>query len=147
MCIGKPVSTITRQRVLIIRGSILIVEPSLVPILRMTMKFGVREADVLPFLNGDAAKFSVGPVYKFSTMVQIEKIPEQFNSWLFLQIGLTKHLKVANIRHRVGSNISRVDLEARKHITEKLGSGRFKTTVHVINKYHYLAVFWGRRIF
>ena len=37
------------------------------------MKFGVREADVLPFLNGDAAKFSVGPVYKFSMTVQIEK--------------------------------------------------------------------------
>ena len=105
------------------------------------MMFGVRETDVFPFLNGNANKLSVGPIYKFSTTVQVEKIPEQFNGRLFLQIGLTKHLKVANIGHRVGSNILRVDLEAGKHITEKLGSRRFKTTVHVINKYHYLAVF------
>ena len=101
----------------------------------MTVKFGVWEADILPFLNGDAAKFSVGPVYKFSTTVQVEKIPEQFNGWLFLQIGFTKHLKVANIGHRVGSNILRVDLEASKHITEKLGSRQFKTMTHVISKH------------
>ena len=73
MCVGKPVSTITLQRVLVIRGSILTVEPSLVLVFRMTMKFGVRKADVLPFLNGNAAKFSVGPVYKFSTTVQVKK--------------------------------------------------------------------------
>ena len=110
------------------------------------MKFGVREADVLPFLNGDATKFNVGPVYKFSTMVQVEKVPEQFNGSLFLQIGLTKHLKVANIGHRVGSNILRVDLEAGKHITKELGSGQFKTMAHMINKYYHLSILGGRRI-
>ena len=69
MCVGKPVRTITRQRILIFRGSIFAIEPSLVPILRMTMMLGMREADVFPFLNTYAAKFSIGPVYKFSTAV------------------------------------------------------------------------------
>ena len=110
------------------------------------MKFGMRKADILPFMNVKATKFGVGPVYKFIMMVQVEKIPEQLNGWLFLQIGLTEHLKVENIGHRVRSNILRVDLEAGKHITEKLGPGRFKTTAHVINKYHYLTILGGRRI-
>ena len=65
----KPVSTVTRQRVLIFRGSILTIEPSLVPILRVTVKFGMREVNILPFLNGDATKFRIGPVYEFSMTV------------------------------------------------------------------------------
>ena len=64
-----------------------------------------------------------------------------------MQIGLTKHLKVANIGHRVRSNILRVDLEAGKHITKKLGSEGFKTTTHIVNKYHHLAILGGGRIF
>ena len=49
--IGKPVSTITQQMILVIWGRIFAIEPSLVPILRMTVMLGVREADVFPFLN------------------------------------------------------------------------------------------------
>ena len=82
------------------------------------MKLCMREAGILPFLNRNTTKFDVGPVYKFSATVQVEEIPEQFNGWLFLQIGLREHLKVANIGHRVRSNVLRVELEASKHITE-----------------------------
>ena len=63
MCIGKPVSTVTRQRVLIFRRSVLAIEPSLIPILWVIVKFGVRKNNILPFLNGDATEFSIGPVY------------------------------------------------------------------------------------
>ena len=109
------------------------------------MKLCIRKADVLPFLNRNAAKFSVGPVYKFSSTVQVEEIPEQFNGWLFLQIGLREQLKMANIGHKVRSNVLRVDLEAGKHITEKLGPGRFKTTAHMINKYNHFSILRFRR--
>ena len=69
MCVGKPVSTVTQQRVLIFRRSILAIEPSLIPILWVTVKFYVRKANILPFLNRNATKFSVGPVYEFSATV------------------------------------------------------------------------------
>ena len=52
--------------------------------------------------------------------VQIEVISEQLNGGFFLQISLTKDLKVTNIGHRVRPNILRADLEAGKNVTEEL---------------------------
>ena len=69
MSIRESVSTITRQTVLIFRRGVLAIEPSLIPLLWVTVKFGVRKTNILPFLNGDATKFSIGPVYEFSATV------------------------------------------------------------------------------
>ena len=82
------------------------------------MRLGVREADILPLLNRHPTKLSVGSVCELCVTVSIKEIPEQFNRGLFLKIGLTKYLEIANIGHRVWSNILRVELEAGKHISE-----------------------------
>ena len=82
------------------------------------MKLGVREADIFPLLNCHSTKFSIGPICKLSTAVQVEKVSEQLNCGFLLKIDLTKYLEIANIGHRVWSNILRVKLEAGKHISE-----------------------------
>ena len=69
MSVGKLVSTVTRQRVLIFRRSVLAIEPSLIPILWVTVKFSMRKANILPFLNGDATEFSIRLIYEFSVTV------------------------------------------------------------------------------
>ena len=83
MSVGKSVITIAWKRVFIFRGGIYAVEPSLVPFLRVTMKFGMREFNFFPLLNRDTTKFSVGTVYKFCTPVQMKEVPEQLSSWFF----------------------------------------------------------------
>ena len=119
MCVAKPVRTITRQRILISWRHISAIKPSLIPVLGVTMKLGVREANIFPLLNRHSTKFSVGSVCKLCTTVQIEEIPKQFNCGLLLKISLAKYLEIANIGHRVWSNILRVELEASKHVTEE----------------------------
>ena len=84
MSIGKPVGTVTRQRVPIFRGGVFTIEPSLVPVFGVTVQLSMRKFNFFPFLNGDAAKFSVGTVYEFSTPVQMKEVSEQLNCWLFL---------------------------------------------------------------
>ena len=81
---------------------------------------GVREANIFPLLNCHPAKFSIGSVCKFCTTVQVEEIPKQFNCGLLLKISLAKYLEIANIGHRVWSNVLRMELEASKYIPEKL---------------------------
>ena len=76
MRVGKSVRTVTRQRIVIIRRSIFTVKPSLVPILRMAMEFCMRKTDIFSLLNRNTAQFGIGPVYKLSTAVKIEKVPE-----------------------------------------------------------------------
>ena len=71
--VGKPVSTVTQQRVLVFKGGVFTVEPSLVPLFGVTVHLGMRKFNLFSFLNGDATKFSVGSVYKFSTPVQMKK--------------------------------------------------------------------------
>lgn len=82
------------------------------------MKLGVGEIDISPLLNCHPTKLSVGSVCEFCATVQMKEISEQFNCGFFLKIGLTEHLEIANIGHRVWSNILRVELEAGKHIAE-----------------------------
>ena len=84
MSVGKPVGTIAWQRVLVFRRGILTVEPSLVPVLRVTVQLGMRELNFFLLLNRDATEFSVGTIYKFCAPVQMKKIPEQLSSWFFL---------------------------------------------------------------
>ena len=50
----------------------------------------------------------------------MEKVSKEFNSWFFLKVNFTEHLKIAYVGHRVGSNILRMELEAREYIPEKL---------------------------
>ena len=76
MCVGKPVRMVTRQRILIIRGGIFTIKPSLVPFFRMATEFGMRETGIFSLLNLNTAQFGIGPVYKLSTAVQIEKVLE-----------------------------------------------------------------------
>ena len=87
------------------------------------MKLGVREIDISPVLNCHPTKLSVGFVCEFCATVQIKEISEQFNCGFFLKIGLTKHLEIANIGHRVWPNILRVELQVRKNITEDFDPG------------------------
>ena len=118
MCVAKPVRTVTRQRIFISWRRISAIKPSLIPVLGVTMKLGVREADIFPLLNSHSTKFSIGSVCKLCTMVQIEEIPKQFNRGLLLKISLAKYLEIANIGHRVWSNVLRMELETRKYILE-----------------------------
>ena len=118
MFTSEPVSTITRQRIFIIRGSVLAVKPSRIPVLGVAVMFGVRKLDISPFLNRHPAKFSIGPVCKFSTTVQLKEVSEKLDGRFFLQINLTKHLEIADIGPRVRSNVLRADLEAGKYIAE-----------------------------
>ena len=84
MSIGQPVGTVTRQRIFIFQGGVFTVEPSLIPFFGVIVQLGMRIFNLFSFLNGDATKFSVGSVYKFSAPIQMEKIPEQLSSWFFL---------------------------------------------------------------
>ena len=118
MCVAKPVRTVTQQRILISWRCISAIKPSLIPVLGVTMKLGVTEADIFSLLNSHSTKFSIGSVCKLCTTVQIEEIPEQFNCGLLLKISLTKYLVIANIGHIVWSNVLGVELEASKHIAE-----------------------------
>ena len=120
MSVGKPVDTIIRQRILVFRGGVFTVEPSLIPLFGVTMQLCMRKFNLFYFLNGDATKFSIGSIYKFSAPVQMEEIPEQLHSWLFLEVRFTENLKISYIRYRIGSNILRVVLKDGKHISEKL---------------------------
>ena len=118
MFIVESVSTITRQRIFINRHSVLIVEPHLIPILGVAVMFGMRKLTSFLFLNRHSAKFSIGAVRKFSMAVQVEEVSEKFNSWFFLQINFTEHLKIANVGHRVRSNVLRAELKTGKYIME-----------------------------
>ena len=120
MSIGKTMGTVTRQRILVFRGGIFTLEPCLIPLFGVTVQLGMRKFNLFSFLNGDPTEFSIGSVYKFGAPVQVEEIPKQFHSWLFLEVRFTENLKVAYIGYRVGSNILRVELKAGKHIPEKL---------------------------
>ena len=123
MCVAKPVRTVTPQRIFISWRRIFAIKPSLIPVLGVTMKLGMREADIFPLLDCHPAKLSIGSVCKFCTAIQIEEIPKQLNCGLLLQISLAKYLPIANIGHEIWSNILGADLEASKHITEEFGSG------------------------
>ena len=112
MSIGKPVGPETRQRIFVFRGGVFTVEPSLIPLFGVTVQLGVRKFNLFSFLNGDATEFSIGSIYKFGARVQMEEIPEQLHSWLFLEVRFTENLKVAYIGYRVGSNILMVELKA-----------------------------------
>ena len=118
MFIAEPVSMITQQRIFIIRSTVPAVEPRLIPILGVAVMFGMRKIDLFPFLNRHSAKFSIGAVRKFGTAVQVEEISEKFNRRFFLHINFTKHLKIADVGHRVRTNVLRVELEIGKYITE-----------------------------
>ena len=118
MCVAKPVRTITRQRIFISWRRISAIKPSLIPVLGVTMKLCVREADIFPLMNSQSTKFSVGSICKLCTTVQIEEIPKQFNYGFLLKISLAKYLEIANIGHRVWSNVLRMELEASKYISE-----------------------------
>ena len=116
MSVGKTVITVARKRVLIFKGGVFTIEPSLVPVFRVTVQLSMRKFNFFPFLNGDAAKFSVGTVYECSMPVQMKEVSEQLNCWLFLSVHFTEDLEVAYIGYRVGSNILRMELEIGKHI-------------------------------
>ena len=94
MCIAKTVWAVTRQRVFISLRCVFAIKPSLVPLLGVTVKLGVGEADIFPLLNCHSTQFSIGPICKLSTAVQVEKVSEQLNGGLFLKIDLTKTWKL-----------------------------------------------------
>ena len=88
---------VTRQRVLVFRGGIFTVEPSLVPLFGVTVQLCMREFNLFLFLNRNATKFSVGSVYKFRVPVQMKKIPEEFNTRFLLKVYFIEDLKIADI--------------------------------------------------
>ena len=50
----------------------------------------------------------------------MKKVSKELNSWFFLKVNFAEHLKVTYIGHRIWSNVLRMELEAGKHILEKL---------------------------
>ena len=118
MCVGKPLRTITRQRIFISRSSVPAAKPRLIPILGVAVMFGMRKIDFFPFLNRHSAKFRIGAVRKFSAAVQVEEVPEEFNSRFFLKVNFTEHLEIADVGHRVWSNVLRMELEVGKYISD-----------------------------
>ena len=146
MGIGKPVVTIAWQRVFIFRRGIRAVEPSLVPVLRMTVQLGMRKFKFFPLLDGDATKFSVGTVYKFCAPVQMKKNPETAQQLVLL---------VSTLHRRLGSCIDWTPNWVRyledgignyqAHL-RKTSTRRFESTAYVVNKDHHLTLPRGRRI-
>ena len=62
MFITEPMSTITRQRIFIIKSSIPAVKPRLIPIFRVAVMTGMRKIDFFPFFLIDTPPSSVlGP--------------------------------------------------------------------------------------
>ena len=120
MAIAEMVRTVTRQRVFINGSGVMTIEPCLIPIFGVAVMFGMRKIDFFPFLNRHSTKFSIGAVRKFSAAVQVEEVPEEFNSWLFLKVNFTEHLEIADIGHRVRSNVLMMELEVGKYTSEKL---------------------------
>ena len=51
MSFGKPVYTITRQRIFVVWSCIPAVKPSLIPVLGVAMMFGMRDVDILSLLD------------------------------------------------------------------------------------------------
>ena len=84
----------------------------------VAVMFGMRKIDFFPFLNRHSAKFSIGSVRKFSAAVQVEEVPEEFNSRFYLKVNFAKYFEIADVGHRVRSNVLRMELEAGKYITE-----------------------------
>ena len=50
----------------------------------------------------------------------MEEVSKELNSWFFLKVNFTEHLEIADIGHRVRSNVLRMELEVGKHVPEKL---------------------------
>ena len=69
MRVAEPFRTETRQGIFIVRGGILAIKPSCVPLLGVSMEFDVGIGDFLPLLNGHTAQFGIRAVGEFSTAV------------------------------------------------------------------------------
>ena len=50
----------------------------------------------------------------------MEEVLEELNRRFFLKVNFTEHLEIADVGHRVRSNVLRMELEVGKHIPEKL---------------------------
>ena len=120
MSIAESIRTVTRQRIFVGRSGVPAIEPCLIPIFGVAVMFGMRKIYFFPFLNRYTAKYSIGAITKFCTVVQVEEVSKKVNRRFLLQINFTEHLEVANIGHRIRSNVLRVELEADKYIPEKL---------------------------
>ena len=69
MRVAEPFRTEARQGIFIVRGGILAIKPSCIPLLGVSMEFDVGISDLLPLLNGNTAQFSVGAIGEFSATV------------------------------------------------------------------------------
>ena len=69
MRVAEPFRTETRQGIFIVRGGILAIKPSCIPLLGVSMEFDVGISDLFPLLNCHTAQFGVGTIGKFSAAV------------------------------------------------------------------------------
>ena len=69
MRVAEPFRTEARQGIFIVRGGILAIKPSCIPLFGVSMEFDVGISDFLPLLNGHTAQFSVGAIGEFSATV------------------------------------------------------------------------------
>ena len=74
MSVAEPFWMEARQGIFIVRGGILAIKPSCVPLLGVSMEFDVGIGDFFPFLNGHTAKFGIRAVGEFGTAVQMKEI-------------------------------------------------------------------------
>ena len=78
MCVSQAFRAVNRQGVFVRWRGIHAVKPSLVPLFGVTVEFGIREGDFLPFLNRHSAQFRIGSIGELYAMVQVKEIPEKF---------------------------------------------------------------------
>ena len=96
------------------------VEPCLALVFGVAWWIGIREDGVSPSLDRDPAKLQTRSIGTFILMGQIKQLSEKQQAGLFFKIHLTKYLKVANIRHGVGSDVLRTEVKKVQDVSEEL---------------------------
>ena len=90
----------------------------------MTWRLRIRKNGVSPLFDCDPAKFQTRTVGVLILAVQVKVFSEKFQAGLFFKVYLTKHLKVAYVRHGIGSDVLRMEVGKAQNVFEELRAGR-----------------------
>ena len=107
----KTFRAITRQWILVSRRGIFAIKPCTIPIFWVTRQASIGEDGVSSALNRNSAKSQARVIRELILAVQIKEFSEKFNAGLLLKVYFAEDLKVADIRHGVGTNVLRMELE------------------------------------
>jgi hypothetical protein len=67
------------------------------PSFGLTRQLGLRESSIIPLLDRDSSELYVGSIFELSLVVDIEKLPEETNSWLCLKVYFAEDLELTQI--------------------------------------------------